>query len=217
MGRAKDPKSADIEKFMKLKDDKRNRILNAAMKEFRYGFKKASTDIIVKEAGISKGLLFHYFGTKEQLYVFLARYGADLMQGDYFEMINQGHQDILEVFWQMALLKKDIANQHPYLYDFLNGVYIHRADAPGVEITTLLEEEERILYDEILSKCDMGLLRDDIDHRKAIDIIFIVMENIMTVEESRVFSAGGRDDENYEKFLEVLRGYSDIFKKTLYK
>ena len=58
MGRGGKP--AEIEKFLKLDDEKRDRILNAAMKEFRYGYVKASTDIIVKEAGISKGLLFHY-------------------------------------------------------------------------------------------------------------------------------------------------------------
>ncbi|MCL2193139.1 MAG: TetR/AcrR family transcriptional regulator, partial [Treponema sp.] len=94
MGRGGKP--AEIEKFLKLDDEKRDRILNAAMKEFRYGYVKASTDIIVKEAGISKGLLFHYFGTKEQLYTFLVRHTSELVQKDYFDMINLGHKDILE-------------------------------------------------------------------------------------------------------------------------
>ena len=47
-------------KFFDLKKEKQDRMINAALKVFAiYGFNKASTDDIVKEAGISKGLLFH--------------------------------------------------------------------------------------------------------------------------------------------------------------
>lgn len=42
-------------KIMSLAPDKRDRILNAAMKEFARGYKNASTDNIVRESGISKG------------------------------------------------------------------------------------------------------------------------------------------------------------------
>jgi len=68
MGRGEKP--AEIEKFLKLDDEKKDRILNAAMKEFRYGYVKASTDIIVKEAGISKGLLFHYSARRSNCTLF---------------------------------------------------------------------------------------------------------------------------------------------------
>ena len=52
-----------------LDPEKRDRIINAAIEEFaRYPFEKASTNNIVKKAGISKGLLFHYFDSKQALY-----------------------------------------------------------------------------------------------------------------------------------------------------
>ncbi|MDR2572521.1 MAG: TetR/AcrR family transcriptional regulator, partial [Oscillospiraceae bacterium] len=60
-------------KIMAMDPEKRDRVINAAMKEFRKGFKSACTDEIVREAGISKGLLFHYFGTKDGLYDFLLK------------------------------------------------------------------------------------------------------------------------------------------------
>ena len=48
--------------------EKRDRIINSAIDEFAmYPYEKASTNNIVKNAGISKGLLFHYFENKQEL------------------------------------------------------------------------------------------------------------------------------------------------------
>ncbi len=56
-------------KFFDVKKAKQDAIINAALKSFALnGYKKTSTDVIVREAGISKGLLFHYFISKQGLY-----------------------------------------------------------------------------------------------------------------------------------------------------
>lgn len=53
------------EKFFDLKKEKQDRMINAALKVFaENGFRRASTDEMVKEAGISKGLLFHYLSAR---------------------------------------------------------------------------------------------------------------------------------------------------------
>ena len=53
------------EKFFDLKKEKQDRMINAALKAFALsGYRHASTDDIVREAAISKGLLFHYFESK---------------------------------------------------------------------------------------------------------------------------------------------------------
>ena len=60
-----------FEAFEKLSDDKKEQILSAVMKEFsQKPYKEASTDSITKACGISKGLLFHYFGSKKAFYFF---------------------------------------------------------------------------------------------------------------------------------------------------
>ena len=47
------------DKFFDLKKEKQDRIINASLKIFALnGYSRASTDEIVKEAEISKGLLF---------------------------------------------------------------------------------------------------------------------------------------------------------------
>lgn len=60
-----------FEAFEKLSADKKELILSAGMKEFsQKPYKEASTDSITKACGISKGLLFHYFGSKKAFYFY---------------------------------------------------------------------------------------------------------------------------------------------------
>jgi AcrR family transcriptional regulator len=48
----------------------RDRILNVALQEFsRHGLSGARIDAIAAESGINKGMIYYYFGSKEDLYV----------------------------------------------------------------------------------------------------------------------------------------------------
>lgn len=58
--------------FSELSTDKKAQIVDAGISEFsEYGYENSSTNRIVKKSGISKGSLFKYFPTKEDLYFFL--------------------------------------------------------------------------------------------------------------------------------------------------
>jgi len=85
-------------KFFDLKKEKQDRMINGALKVFAlYGYAHASTDEIVREAGISKGLLFHYFENKIGTYRFVVDYCTRFLalelssaqvphDADYFEV-----------------------------------------------------------------------------------------------------------------------------------
>ena len=45
-----------------MDEEKKQKIINASIEEFSKGYSLASTNEIVRKAGVSKGLLFHYFG-----------------------------------------------------------------------------------------------------------------------------------------------------------
>jgi AcrR family transcriptional regulator len=58
--------------FSNLPPEKQEKIVAAAVREFaRHGYKKASINTIVREAGIAKGSLYQYFRNKEVLFVFI--------------------------------------------------------------------------------------------------------------------------------------------------
>ena len=70
--------------FEKIPQEEQQRILLICLEEFTSrGYDLASTNSIVKKAGIPKGTLFYYFGSKKALYLYLidhavARYTADV-------------------------------------------------------------------------------------------------------------------------------------------
>jgi TetR/AcrR family transcriptional regulator len=62
-------------KFLSLDRDRKNAILNAALREFASkGFDETSTNVIAKESGISKPLMFHYINNKKDFFLFLYDY-----------------------------------------------------------------------------------------------------------------------------------------------
>ncbi|HNQ96992.1 MAG: TetR/AcrR family transcriptional regulator [Spirochaetales bacterium] len=66
--------------FFNLKEDKRERVLHAALICFaRTGFEATSVDDIVAEAGISKGGLYEYIESKDDLYEYLVRYSYNAL------------------------------------------------------------------------------------------------------------------------------------------
>lgn len=204
----KSEQNGKIQKFLSLSEEKRDRIINAAMKEFSYGYKRASTDKIVKDAGISKGLLYHYFGTKENLFWFICTYGNDIGKSNYVDVINMGHRDILEIFWQRALLRRDMTDKYPHIYEFSNGAMAHLDDIPEGMLDFFIQEGEDN-FQELIKVCDTSLFRDDIDPIAAMDLIFWSIEGF--------FDYSKMKSEDYEIFLEGLRVYLDTFRKCFYK
>ncbi|MDD6038206.1 MAG: TetR/AcrR family transcriptional regulator [bacterium] len=60
-----------LETFEKLSEEKKELIVSTGIKEFsQKSYKEVSTDSITKKCGISKGILFHYFGSKKNYYLY---------------------------------------------------------------------------------------------------------------------------------------------------
>jgi len=60
-----------LDKFFSLPNEKQKIIIDAALRTFgANGYKKASTNDIAFAAGVSKAMIFHYFGTKKN-YTFI--------------------------------------------------------------------------------------------------------------------------------------------------
>ena len=64
-----------LETFERLPADRKELIISTGIEEFsRKAYKDSSTDEITRKCGISKGILFHYFGSKREYYLYcLAR------------------------------------------------------------------------------------------------------------------------------------------------
>lgn len=68
-------------KFKRLAEKRKHQITSAAMKVFsQKGFSNATTDDIIKEAGIGKGTIYRYFRNKEELFLNVVFEGFDKLR-----------------------------------------------------------------------------------------------------------------------------------------
>ena len=116
------------EKFFDLKSEKQDRMINASLKMFaKNGYRHASTDDIVKEAGISKGLLFHYFSSKQGLYSFLVDYSIKYMTFEMQRTIGD-EKDYFEYLEKLESAKLTVLRNYPYMNEFIESAIVENRD-----------------------------------------------------------------------------------------
>lgn len=112
------------EKFFDLKREKQDRMINAGLKIFaKQGYRHATTDDIVKEAGISKGLLFHYFTNKVGVYVFLMDYSVRFMLLELSTAVKKDTDNFFELYKQIEEGKLQVLKNYPYMQAFLDKAF----------------------------------------------------------------------------------------------
>lgn len=113
------------EKLEKLGEEKRERILKAAYIEFaENGYEKASTNRIVKAAGIGKGMLFYYFNNKKDLYLYLINYALDIVTNEFLLQIEEDIPDLIDRLRHISRLKWEYFIKYPELNQFLGTMLL---------------------------------------------------------------------------------------------
>ena len=206
----------EAHKIMAMEPEKRDRVINAAMMEFSKGYKDACTDTIVRQAGISKGLLFHYFGTKDGLYSFILKSACEVIYDEYLALIDLKQADIIEKVWQMTLLKMDLSYKHPALFEFLAKAYTDRQENPNDEFAAYFEKTRSIAIDKVLADIDTSLFKDGVDPQKAANIILWTLSSYST---SQINTSKRMEDyqKEYDKYLREMKEYIETLKQAFYK
>jgi AcrR family transcriptional regulator len=109
-----------IETFIKLPEDKKKLIIESGLKEFSFkSYQDANTDIITKQIGISKGSLYHYFGSKKGFYIYLLEYSISTVSYNAEEN-NFVQFDFYQVLFNSLNAKIKLYKDHPLEIRFLN-------------------------------------------------------------------------------------------------
>ncbi len=105
------------EQFFNLSPEKQTEIFDCCLEEFAlHGFDVASTNRIVERAGISKGVLFKYFESKESLFLYVCESALKHMV-ELLPIASVAQFDDLFSFLKcIAMRKVTIYKQHPLMY-----------------------------------------------------------------------------------------------------
>ena len=197
-------------KFFDLKKEKQDRMINAALKVFAlHGYRHASTDDIVREAAISKGLLFHYFESKLGVYTFVYDYSVRYMKLELGTTVDEKETDLFELIKQMEAARMHAMRGYPYMQQFLN-----RSMSEDVsEALLAIEEKRNILndtYEAIRAQADYGALPAGVDGEKLRRMLDFTIKGLMT---ERFLDASFQPEMLYEEIVEYL----DMMKKIVYR
>ncbi|MEW9502758.1 TetR/AcrR family transcriptional regulator [Jeotgalibacillus marinus] len=203
--------------FNNLDADKQKRILNAALKEFsENGYDKASTNRIVKEAGIGKGMLFYYFKNKEELYYYLINYAVDMMTNEYFSLIDMKEPDFIERLKKSVQVKIAFYADNPHVNNFLGALFLTDKLELSADLETRFEEMQRLGFSILYADIDHSLFREDIDVDKAFQLIRWSIEGYQN-ELINKFKGQKVTSIDMDPVLEEFDEYLNIFKTSFYK
>lgn len=167
------------EKFFDLKKEKQDRMINAALKIFAVnGYQKASTDDIVKEAGISKGLLFHYFGSKAGVYIFMYEYSSRFMTMELKRAVSLREKDLFLLLKQMEEAKSVLLANYPYMQKFLLTHIDLKDEEIKKSVAPYVDKVPQIMG-EVMSRADYDRIRDGVDKDLLVRTMYYVTRGLM--------------------------------------
>jgi AcrR family transcriptional regulator len=166
-------------RFFDLRKDKQDRMMNGAMKVFAaQGYRHASTDTIVKEAGISKGLLFHYFESKLGVYSFVYEYSVRFLTLELRGAVDPKERDLFELMKQVEQAKTHAMRGYPYILQFIN-----RSMAEDVSEALLAIEDMRnqltTSYETIYMQADLSGLPPSVDSTKIQKMLELTIKGLL--------------------------------------
>ncbi len=189
-------------RFFDLKKEKQDRMINAALKVFALqGYRHASTDDIVREAGISKGLLFHYFSSKLGAYTFVYDYSVRYMKLE-LSAVDRAETDLFELFRQVQAARVRALCGYPYMQQFLN-----RSLSEDVKEALFAVEQMRQslsdTYESLYSRVDTSGLPEGVEGGKLLTMLEMTVSGLMT---ERFFDASFQPEMLYREIC----GYIDM-------
>lgn len=163
----------------KLTDEKRKKILEAGLAEFcRNGYEKASTNTIVKEAGISKGLLFHYFSSKKNLFLYVLDFAIDQLLKVYDQYVQEYSKDLFERLLQISTIKLKLFNDYPEYSKIIMDVYTNIPEELKDDLQSRYTKIGEKYIPNVFSSLDYSNFRKGVNPAKAMELIYLCIEAI---------------------------------------
>lgn len=204
-------------KFFNVEPEKQDRIINAAIKEFaQKGYDKASTNEIVKEAEISKGLLFHYFKNKKQLFLFLVDYCYETIAEEFYQKFPFDEVDFFNRMRQSVIIKMELSERYPDIFKFIQEAFMDDAAEIKPEMEKKLREMTDLNVNKIYEGVDYSKFRDDVDLQKILKIITWTFEKMSDEELTKAKLIPGHEMD-YKKIYNEVEEYFEILKTCFYK
>lgn len=201
-----------MEKFLSLPIEKQTAIINAALEAFgANGYKKASISDIATAAGISKAMVFHYFGTKKELYMYLIDYCGNLIISEVTEKYDPGITDFFERIILTSNIEIAVIRKHPSTISFLTSVYFETNEEVKDDIKAVLSSGDDFRSKIAFDGVDTSRFKEGIDIKLVVNMLMWMTDGFMNATKGKTdFDAA------YNEFYECMLIMRDNFYKEEY-
>lgn len=199
--------------------DLRDRIRQSAIEEFgRKGYEAASTNVIVHNAGVSKGLLFHYFGSKKNLYLECTVHVLNTLAKYILESLDTGDTDMFSLLRRALEKKLRFYKDNPEFMGLAGRVWYSDNRA---------ELEERLpqyavgykTYNEhpLFKNADRSRLRDGLEFSTVVEYTALLLEACWLRFSARYHDDTEKIAEHIDEYLAEVDITFDLIKEGAYK
>lgn len=213
--------SAGTSVFQSLDVEKQEKVFDAAVGEFASkGYRNASMNSLVKTAGISKGSLFAYFRTKQDLFHGVLEIATLRVKGHLKRFRDQTAD--LDFFSRLESLVRAgfvFIDEHP----LMARIYFHllqSGEAPfgGERVLQLRREGDEFVAELVREAIDRGELRPDIDIPRVAFLLNTVTERMLQGYYTEFLASGlglyRGDPEELDRWVKTT---IDLFRQGLAK
>jgi len=200
-----------LEKFLNLPLEKQSTIIDAALDAFgTNGYKKTSVSDISTAAGISKAMIFHYFGTKKELYFYLLNFCGTLFMDEINDKFDSSITDFFERIKMATMLKVAIIKKHPATLSYLKSVYYETNEEVKDGIVSLMSQGDNFRNKITFEGMDYSKFKDSID-------VSLVMKMLLWIAEGFVSPTKPLQEDDFDTICKDLDEVMNLLKNNLYK
>lgn len=214
------------ESFENLEEEKKQSIINAGFMVFsQYGYAKASVEDIVKTAGISKGSLFYYFGSKKNFFIYLYEYsGKQLEQlvdnpGPDGTPSYLAYTDFFERLNAIQILKMKSTSLYPHMSVFMKKLVLDPSPVVKEELAKIIEKytKERVMT--FFQGIDYYKFKEGIDPMMVIQLLTWISEGMINQMqlEAKLKPTDQNTSLDFERIVELYYKYVNMFRNNFYK
>ena len=173
-------------------------LIRTAYQQFAlHGYEKTTIDDILKVSGISKGLFYHHFANKNELFVALYAKAAQEITEKTLEIFEAENMDLISFAKKYMQMQFSLSQKIPYLFTFLK-----RAESEKIEeIQDTMEYVLSQRHQWMIERLDWQCLRKGVTKEQAISLATWIAEGFTNelLEKGACFT-----EKNYEVFCTYL-------------
>ena len=204
--------------MVEIPKDKEKNILEVSIKEFaKNSYSNASTNIIAKESGISKGSLFNYFGSKLNLYLYVVDKVIKKYEEAMMLQLENLSDDMFERVYETQMIKLKLLYELPEETKIISDFFL--SDIPEIKqnFDKYYNYYEKMGYGKLTEGIDYSKFKEGIDVDTAYNTLLYISFGYIEMLQRKYKNNGMNLLRDIEYISEDLRKSINLVKIAVYK